>query len=140
MTDIRSLNRPLILGLGALALVRPLTRIVGSQLGIEHHSAVTISITVLITVVWIAAVGLSRNTAPVLTLVLAGLAYGVLSIALSGVLSPILDGSLRGPLANPVAIIPVLATNAVWGLVAGGLALALQRARGVRPPANPESR
>ncbi|WP_028662183.1 hypothetical protein [Saccharomonospora iraqiensis] len=140
MTDIRSLNRPLILGLGTLALIRPLTRVVESQLGIEHHPAVTISITVVITVVWIAAVGLTRNTAPVLTLVLAGLVYGVLSIALSGVLSPILSGSLRGPLANPVAIIPVLATNAAWGLVAGSLALALQRARGIQPPADSESR
>jgi hypothetical protein len=140
MTNIRSLRWPLILGLGALALLRPLIRIVESQLGIENHPVVPIAVTVVLSIVWIAVVGLSKNPAPVLTLLFTGLTYGVLSIILSGILSPIIDGHLDGPLANPIAIVPVLAINAIWGLAAGGLALALQRARGIRPPAAPKSR
>lgn len=140
MTNIRTLNWPLIVGLGTLALIRPLTRIAESQLGIENHPAVPITLTVFISFVWVAAVGLSRNPAPVSTLIFAGLAYGVISIILSGILSPIIDGHLDGPLANPIAIVPILAINATWGLAAGGLALALQRARGTRTLANSENR
>jgi hypothetical protein len=65
----------------------------------------------------------------VLTLVCAGVVYGVLSIVLSGILSPILTGQLQGPLAMPFAIIPVLAVNAVWGLITGVIALLVRRAR-----------
>jgi thiamine transporter ThiT len=68
----------------------------------------------------------------VLTLLFTGLTYAVLSIILSGILSPILTGELQGPLAMPIAIIPVVLFNAVWGLAAGGLALLLQRLRGLR--------
>jgi hypothetical protein len=30
---------------------------------------------------------------------------------------------LQGPLATPVAIVPVLLTNAIWGLATGAIAL-----------------
>jgi hypothetical protein len=65
----------------------------------------------------------------VLTLVVVGLTYAVLSMLLAAVLSPLLTGEAQGPLANPVAIVPVLLTNAVWGALAGLLALAVRRAR-----------
>lgn len=133
MTQTTPLNWPLILGLGALALIRPLVRIVESQLGIENQPAVPIAITLVISIVWIAVVGLSTNPQPVITLVLVALVYGLLAIVLSAILSPLLDGALAGPLANPIAIVPVLVTNILWGLVAGGLALLLQRARGIQP-------
>lgn len=118
-----------ILGLGIFALVRPLTRIIASQFDILVPSAVPLVLTAAITVVWVAVVGLRRDVAPVLTLVLAGVTYAVLSIVLSAVLSPILDGQLAGPLARPVAILPFVLFNAGWGLVAGFLALLLQRIR-----------
>ncbi len=137
MTNTRALNWRLIIGLGALALIRPLIRIAESGLGIENRPAVPIILTVVISIVWIAVVGLSANPAPVPTLLFTGLAYGVLSIVLSGILSPIIDGHLDGPLANPIAIVPALMINAIWGVAAGGLALALQRARGIRPPTTP---
>jgi uncharacterized protein with PQ loop repeat len=140
MTNLRSLNWPLIIGLGALALIRPATRIVESQLDIENPAAVPIILTIGISIVWIIVVGLSKNAAPLLTLVFAGLVYGVLSIILSGILSPIIDGHLDGPLANPIAVVPVLLINGVWGLAAGALALVVQRARGVRPTAGSDSR
>lgn len=129
MTELKHLHWPLVLGLGALALVRPLVSIVESQLGVGDPPAVPIAITVVITAVWVAVVGLGRVARPVPTLVATGLTYGVLSIVLSGVLSPILTGRLEGPLVTPIAIVPVLLVNAVWGLVAGGLAVLVQRAR-----------
>jgi len=132
MNKIKPLQWPLILGLGALALIRPLVSIVESQLGVTDPPAVPIIITVVISAIWIAVVGLSKTPRPVLTLLLVGLTYAVLAIILSGILSPILTGELQGPLAQPFAIIPVLLTNAIWGLIAGGLALLLQRARGRR--------
>lgn len=140
MNKIKSLQWPLILGLGALALVRPLVSIVEHQLDVSGSPAVPIVITLVISAVWIAVVGLSKTAHPVLTLLFTGLTYAVLSIILSGILSPILTGELQGPLAMPIAIIPVLLTNAVWGLMTGGLALLLQRLRGVQSRDAVESR
>lgn len=140
MNRITSLQWPLILGLGALALVRPLARILEDQLDITGSAAVPITITAVISVAWIAVVGLSRIAHPVLTLLFTALTYAVLSIILSGVLSPLLTGELQGPLANPVAIIPDLATNAVWGLITGVLALLVQRLRGAPKPQDAPTR
>lgn len=53
------------------------------------------------------------------------------AILLSEILSPSLLGHLTGPLAHPVALVPMLLTNGVWGALTGALALLLQRARGV---------
>ncbi|MEX5303511.1 hypothetical protein [Kocuria sabuli] len=139
MYKIKNLQWPLVLGLGALALVRPLMSIIEHQLGATGPASVPIISTVVISIIWVAVVGLSRVALPVLTLLFTGLTYAVLSIILSGILSPILTGELQGPLAMPIAIIPVLAVNAVWGLVAGWLALLVQRARGVRRPADHSS-
>ncbi|MVA75874.1 hypothetical protein GC722_07535 [Auraticoccus sp. F435] len=132
MRTLSSLHWPLVVGLGALALVRPLVSIVEDQLGVGDPPAVPVVITLVVSAVWVAAVGLGRVARPVLTLVCVGLTYAVLSILLSGVLSPVLTGQLQGPLANPVAVVPVLAVNALWGLATGGLALLLQRARSDR--------
>lgn len=68
---------------------------------------------------------------PVLTLVAAALVYAASAALLSAIVSPILDGELDGPFARPWVFIPLLATNAIWGAVAGVLALLLQQVRGV---------
>lgn len=130
-STLRRLHGPLVVGLAVLALVRPLFSILGlsDTLG---KPATPLILTGLVTVVWVLAVGLSRVSHPVLTLVAVGLTYAVASIVLSAVLSPILTGELQGPLAMPLAIIPVLITNAIWGLVAGGLALLVRRTRSSR--------
>lgn len=132
-TRPQTLHWPLILGLGALALVRPLASIVGltERLG---QPGTSLTLTALITTVWVLVVGCSRVQRPVATLVCAGLVYAALAALISAVLSPILDGQLRGPLTNPFAFGGLLITNAFWGLVAGVLALAVQRARGVNRP------
>lgn len=131
MDKIKRLPWLLVVILGALALVRPATNTVADQVGWDRPAAVPIAFTLLITATWVAVVGFSRNTEPVLTLLATGLVYAVLAIGLSAVISVPLTGRLQGPLANPIAIVPVLAVNAGWGLLAGVLALLLQRARGV---------
>ncbi|WP_413450398.1 hypothetical protein AA0Y32_06980 [Georgenia phoenicis] len=125
------LNWVLVLGLGALALIRPLARINGLADAIGSPAG-PILLTVLITGAWVAIVGLSRVARPVITLTLAGLAYGVYVIPLSAALSTMLDGTLEGPVATPLAIVPLLATNAAWGALAGVLALGVQAATGRR--------
>lgn len=138
MTETTTFRWPLIVGLGAIALVRPLARIVEASLGGTTESPVLAwGLTIAITVVWVAIVGFGRVARPVLTLVFAGLVYAVLSILASGIISPILTGELQGPLVMPIAIIPVLLTNAAWGAIAGLLALLVQRLRASRVPAHP---
>lgn len=126
------LNWPLILGLSTIALVRPLFSIVGlsDELG---KPATPLILTVAVTVVWVLIVGLSRVRRPVATLVAAGVGYAVASTVLSAILSPIIGGEVDGPLANPIALVPIFLVNVLWGLIAGGLALMLQRMRGVSP-------
>lgn len=125
------LNWLLIIGLGVLALIRPVFSIAGFSDALGKP-ATPIILTVAISLVWVFAVGLSRVPRPVLTLVLAGVVYAVLAIALSAVLSPLLSGELQGPLQNPAAVVSVLITNVVWGAVAGLIALSLRRVRARR--------
>lgn len=113
--------------LGTLALVRPVTRIVEDRAGIENHPAVPIALTIGITVAWALAAGLSRIPEPLSTLVASGLVYGVLSVLLSVIASPLLLGHLEGPLGRPMSIPFVLLNDAVWGLLAGALALLIRR-------------
>jgi hypothetical protein len=126
---LKNLHWPLVLGLGALALVRPLIRIIIDPAGMADAPALAVTVSLLISVVWIAVVGWTNVAHPVLTLICAGLVYGAASIVLSAVLSPIITGELRGPLAMPFTIVPVLLTNAIWGLVTGLLALLVRRVR-----------
>lgn len=112
-----------MLGLGALALLRPLVNITGVRDALDTGPLVPVGMTVLITAVWVLAVVFARVRRPLLTLVYTGLAYAVFSTVLSAILSPIMSGELRGPLAEPFALVGVLAVNALWGLLAGGIAL-----------------
>ena len=132
-TVFQRLNWPLVMGLAALALIRPLFSIVGLSDALGKP-ATPLLLTAAISLIWVLIVGFSRVREPVLTLVAAGLAYAIAVIVLSAVLSPILSGELQGPLAMPLAILPLFITNAIWGAVAGCLALLIQSLRGSRPP------
>lgn len=122
---IRS-NYALIFGLGALALIRPIMKITGVMDLIGQQFG-NILMTVLISLAWLVIVLAKRVPNPVIVLVGAGLSYGLFAILLSGFLSPILNGELQGPLTNPLAIISVFATNAIWGLLIGAIATLLRR-------------
>lgn len=127
-TLIHRLNWPLVAGLTVVALVRPLFSITGLDDALGKP-ATPLVLTALISVAWILVAGLTRVREPLLTLVAVGLAYAVASILLSAILSPILTGHLQGPPAMPIAVVPVLVTNAIWGAACGVLALGLRRLR-----------
>lgn len=126
MTKLRQLHWPLIMGLGALALVRPLMNITGlmDSLG---KSFGPLLITALISVAWVVICVFVNVRNPLLTLIGAGVAYGIFATVLSALLSPLLTGALAGPLTNPYAIVSVLLTNALWGALAGVVALVVQQ-------------
>lgn len=124
--DILKENKLLIIGLGALALIRPLMKMTGVMdlIGQQFGS---ILMTVLISLAWLVIVWAKRVTHPVAILVGAGLSYALFAILLSGIASPIIDGKLQGPLTNPLALVSVFVTNAIWGFLVGIIAKAFNR-------------
>jgi tetrahydromethanopterin S-methyltransferase subunit B len=125
MHKLKQLHWPLIIGLGALALIWPVMNVTRLMDNLGRPFG-PILMTVLISLAWLVIVVLVRVHEPVLTLVFTGITYGVFAILLSAILSPILTGQLMGPITNPVAIVAVLITNAIWGALVGLCALALQ--------------
>ncbi|MYR32906.1 hypothetical protein GTW20_11670 [Nocardiopsis alba] len=125
-----------MLGLGALALIRPLLNVTGIADALSPGPTVPVVTTVVITAVWVTAVVVARVPRPLLTLVHAGLAYGVFAVVSSAILSPLLQGELQGPLTHPFAPVSVLAVNALWGALSGLLALVARAAldRGAHHP------
>lgn len=124
--DVLRANFLFILGLGALALIRPIMKITGVMdlIGQQFGS---ILMTILISLAWLIIVLVRRVANPVAILVGAGMCYALFAIVLSGILSPLLHGELRGPLTNPFAIVSIFAINAIWGFVIGAIAKSLSR-------------
>jgi hypothetical protein len=126
MNKLNQLHWPLIFGMGALALIRPLMSITGLMEGLGRPEG-PILVSVLISMAWLAIVVYVRVREPLLTLIFTGIAYGVFAILISAILSPILLGELTGPLTHPYALVGVLITNAIWGAIVGLLAVGIQR-------------
>lgn len=128
MNRFNQLHWPLIIGMGALALIRPFMNIIGLMDALGRPTG-QILVTLLISAIWLAIVVLNRVERPVLTLVLTGMVYGLFALVLGAILSPILTGQLSGPLANPFilpfALVSILVTNGIWGLIVGVLAWAI---------------
>jgi hypothetical protein len=80
-----------VAALTAVALLRPLFSVVGLSESLGQP-ATPLVLTAVISLVWILVVGLSGVREPVLTLVAAGVAYGLATMVLSAILSPILTG------------------------------------------------
>lgn len=120
-------NLPLAIGLASLALIRPLMSMLGLLEKIGQPAA-SISVTILISVIWIGAVAVFRVENALKTLLYAGVIYGIFAILISAIVSPIMTGQLQGPLTNPFAVVGVLVTNAVWGIFTGLIAAAVQKA------------
>lgn len=124
--ELQHLPWRLIAALGAFALLRPFASILGLT-DAWGKPATPILLTLVITAVWVAVVVVRRVQRPLLILSLAGACYAVLVIPLSAVLSLLLSGQLQGPVAMPLAIVPLLITNVLWGAVSGVLALGVQQ-------------
>jgi len=121
-------NWLLVIGLSSLALIRPLMSMLGLLERIGQPMA-SITVTIIISIVWIAVVLQFRVDHPLKTLLYTGIAYGIWAIVISAIVSPILTGQLQGPVTNPFAMVSVILTNAIWGLITGLIATVVQRAR-----------
>lgn len=132
MTSNRNIYKPLnwklIAVLAFIALIRPLMSMLGISEAIGKPVA-SITATIIISMIWIMTVVLRQEAQPIKTLLFVGIGYGILAIVLSGIFSPILTGHLQGPLTNPYAIVSVLLTNAIWGIITGILATAILKTK-----------
>lgn len=124
----RKSNWKLILTLSLIALVRPLMSILGISEAIGKPVA-SITATIVISMIWIITIVIRKEPRPLQTLTITGVCYGILAIIISGILSPVLAGQLQGPLTHPFAIVSVLITNTVWGLITGLIALVIMGGR-----------
>ncbi|WP_254778323.1 hypothetical protein [Paenibacillus sp. cl141a] len=119
-------NLLFILGLGALALVRPIMKMTGIMdlIGQQFGSML---MTILISLAWLVIVLIKKPAFPMVILIFAGMSYALYAVILSGLVSPLLDGKLQGPLTNPFALVSVFAINAIWGFIVGFIAKTLRR-------------
>lgn len=115
---------PLVLGLGSMALLWPLTALTGIGGTGAPRALAIVGFTAL---VWIAVVGFGRVARPVLTLTLTGVVFGLVAMAASIVFGGV---GLPGEDAAAWTVVPALAMDAFWGFVAGVLALGVQKIRG----------
>ncbi|WP_418222464.1 hypothetical protein [Clostridium isatidis] len=120
--EVQKTDLSLILVLGAIALIRPLSKITGIIDIFGNRARGSLLMTLIVSGIWIFIVVKNKFENPVSTLVYAGLSYGVFSIILSGILSPILTGRLQGPLVFPPAIFIILILNIIWGFITGVIA------------------
>jgi len=132
------LQWPLILGLASLVLLHPVAHVGGLQrlLGTPATPLLLVMVTAG---VWIASVGLSNITRPVLSMVLASVFYGTFNLVLGFVAARFTgQGILQAPsgIGLGIGMVAVLLTSMFWGLVAGLLALLVQRLGGFHPQRN----
>ncbi|MBZ2194909.1 hypothetical protein [Occultella gossypii] len=129
MEELKSLNWPFILGLGALGLVGQLGHLIGvaNAMGEAPFAIVHAAV---VSVAWIVLVGFSTNKTPILTSVLAAMAYGVYTIVIGATVLPITTGGFESLSTMAIAILPVIGTNAAWGLITGLIARGIQTMRG----------
>ena len=125
MNKLNHLHWPLNTGLGALGLIRPVMNVTGLMEGLGRPFG-PILVTMLISLAWLTIVVLVRIRDVLLTLVFTGIASGVFAILIRAIVSPLLTGRLSSPISDPVAIVAVLITDAIWGALVGLCALAIQ--------------
>ena len=124
------LRRDLVLALSLLPLALSLPPAI-AQRGVGSAALQTVLV-VLVTAVWVGVVGgRGREERPVATLVATGLLSGGWTFAVA-VVAAVSSAGLVALVALPFLLSAMLAVGALWGLAAGGLALGLQRLRGVR--------
>lgn len=126
MNKLYQLHWPLILRLGALALIRLFLHIsaVMDALGRPFGP---ILLTLVISVVWLSIIVFTNIRQPFLTLVFTGILYGVFVISINGFLAPLL--SVEQASSRPYAVAMVVLPNALWGASIGLIAVIIQRRR-----------
>ncbi len=122
-----SVSWSLVAGLGSLALLWPLAHLTGAADAVGQPLAAVLTLGV-VALAWVAVVGLCRVPRPVLTLTLAGGAYGILLTVLALLLRP----ERIGVVLTVVGAAVEIGRSTALGLVAGLCALAVQRRRAAR--------
>ncbi|HLR44646.1 MAG TPA: hypothetical protein VK065_05590 [Brevibacterium sp.] len=117
----------LILGLGSLTLLYPILNIAAHLLGLKGAAGLPLNswLWLAIAVTWVLVVWLARAAQPLLTLVLTGVAGGVFTALVVIVVQIFFSGG-PGLLTAPIAIVSIIAMNAVGGTVCGLIARGLQ--------------
>lgn len=120
--------------LGLIAVVKPMVCAVARATHTDLSARVPLTITLGISLVWIVVVAVRRRTPAVPTLVAAGMVQAFASAVLALGTTWAFDGMPGGSLVHPTQLLVELGVGALWGLVCGAVALALQNARqGLRP-------
>lgn len=125
MDSLKRLHWPLIIGLGALALVWPVLNLTG-LMDLLGRPVGPLLVIVLISLVWLGAMLLSKVREPLLTLTATGAIYGLFAILIGALLAPLVDGQASGPMSHPIAIVMLLLTNSIWGALVGLCAQLIQ--------------
>lgn len=107
----------LIVGLASLALLWPLTALIG----IDQGAPRAVTIIAIVAATWIGVIGFGRVPRPVLVLTLTGIGYGIISMGIA-----VIFGTFGAPIWT---VFLALAFDAFWGMIAGLLALAIQKMR-----------
>lgn len=120
----------LVLGLSLLPLALSLPQAL-DPFGPAGDGTVQLIVAVLVTTAWAALVGgRGRRERPVATLVATGMLAGCWTAAIAVVVAVQSAGAV-GLAALPLILAGMLAAGGLWGLLAGVLAVALQRVRGI---------
>ena len=123
----RELRWPVIIGLGAVGLARPILSVAGvyDDDGALPKPGGPLLLTAVISLIWLVAAVVLRLKQPVLSLALVGVAYSVLAILMNLVLQPILDSAESIPVPGMIAM---TITNAIQGAILGLIAWLILRA------------
>lgn len=126
MHKIHDMDWLLIGGLGCLALLHPLLNLTG-LIDVLGRPLGPWLVTAVISAVWIVTVVLGHVRRPLMTLMFTGLAAGVVVLVAIALVGPAFRGGSGGLLATPIVVVAVLATNTLWGTLAGLVAAGLRR-------------
>lgn len=133
MQKTSRLNVGLIAGLASLVLLYPAIGIASQSLGGSDTGGIGLGdlgplaawLWLLIGATWVLVVWLTRCPRPVVTLVLSGVGGGIITLAIA-VIAQLVTAGTVGVLTAPMAIVMVVAMNALGGLVCGLIAAGLQ--------------
>lgn len=119
---LTTISWPLVIGLASLGLLWPLTGLLGlaDLLGGATRAFLLL---VIIAMTWVGVVGMGRLARPIATLALAGVMAGIFIT-----LTAVILGDISGGRSVMVAIWTI-SWQSLFGVVAGALALGVQRVR-----------
>lgn len=121
----------LILGMSVLPLIITLPQAL-DPFGFASDGVVQGLLALLVTAVWVALVGgRGREERPVATLVVTGMLSGSYTFVIA-LVAAVNSAGAAALIALPFLLLAMLAAGALWGLLAGGLAVVVQRLRGVQ--------